>query len=93
MAYGRFDVGSVSKFLPDMRRIHPRKRLRPHNFLAVAMGVAIGLGSGSPAQQGGGLRFELMQRQNIEAVTHTGDKRRRLCFNLNWFAVAILKLC
>jgi hypothetical protein len=56
------------------------------------MGTAIELGFGSPAYQGGGLRFELMQRQNIEAVNQTGDKRRRLCFDLNWFAVAILKL-
>ena len=61
-------------------------------FLAAVIGTAIELGSGSPASQGGGLRSELMQRQSIEAVNQTGDKRRRLCFNLNWFAVAILKL-
>ena len=61
-------------------------------FLAAAIGVAIELGSRSPAHQGGGLHFELMQRQNIEAINHTGDKRCRLCFDLNWFAVAILKL-
>jgi len=31
-------------------------------FLAATMGVAIELGSRSPAHQGGGLHFELMQR-------------------------------
>lgn len=61
-------------------------------FLAAAMGVAIKLGSRSLAHQGGGLHFELMQRHNIEAINHTGDKRRRLCFDLNWIAVAIMKL-